>query len=323
SSGHVQKTAARLVWEDVAIQGALLVSLLSLLILFIRIIRIFRLKRTHENFAMQGFCLIETELQDAPFSFFANLFWKKSIDLNSEAGQLILNHELVHIRGKHTYDKLFSQALVCIFWMNPFYRIIQKELNLVHEFIADGRSIQNGDTTKFAQILLQSHNDGSYLDPAHSFFHSPIKRRLIMITNAGSSPYSYLRRVLILPITAIVLFMFSITIATAQNDTLPKTDTGKNKKYEDEKNAKLFDPYHPQGYSPTKKELREIVERIIQNPPADRVYYVNGVKTSIEKIRSLKYDRLSDVVMLPPEDAMKRKTFPEIGEKGVIAFLLK
>jgi hypothetical protein len=294
-----------------------------LIILFIKITRVYLIKRNYYAVKIKGVYFINTELQQAPFSFLNYLFWKKNIDFSSENGQLIFTHELAHIRQKHTYDKLFSQLIVCMFWMNPFFWLIQKELNLIHEFIADAESIKDGDKIKFAKMLLQSHNEGMYLNPVHSFFHSPIKRRLVMITNSARTPYSYLRRIFIVPVTALVLVVFSFTVSQAQTDSSVKNDSSKNKKYQDEENARLFRDYHPKGWPDSKPKVREIVEQIIKNPPADRIYYVNGIKTSPDKIKKLKYEMLTDVEMLPSEDAMKRKTFPEIGEKGVISFLTK
>ncbi len=172
---------------------------------------------------MQGIDLIQTNLKQAPFSFLNNLFWKQSIAINEANGQKIFKHELTHIKEKHTYDNLFFHAVACVFWMNPFYWIMQRELNMIHEFIADERSVDEGDVRSFAEMLLQSYNEGRYLDPSHSFFHSPIKRRLIMITKSGHTPYSYARRILALPVITLIVALFSVTISKAQVD--PKKDT--------------------------------------------------------------------------------------------------
>jgi hypothetical protein len=317
------KTVSHINRELVIIITSLVVSLILLIILLKKIIRIYAIKTRYAAVKIKGVYLSETELQEAPFSFLNYLFWKKDIDFSSENGQLIFNHEMSHIRQKHTYDKLFSQLVICIFWMNPFFRLIQKELNLIHEFIAGAESIKDVDELKFARMLLQSHNNGSYLDPSHSFFHSPIKRRLTMITNSGSTRYSYLRRIFILPVTALVLFIFSFTVLQAQTDSAAKNDSSRNKKYWVEKKANPFNDYGPQSYTPSGAEVREMTEKIIQNPTPDRIYYVNGVKTSPDKIKKLKYEMLTDVEVLLPEDAMKKKTFPEIGERGIVSFLTK
>ena len=71
------------------------------------------------------------------------IFWRDSISPHTANGRLILWHELAHVKQKHTYDKLVCQLQTCIFWMNPFYWLIQKELSMVHEFIADEQSIIN------------------------------------------------------------------------------------------------------------------------------------------------------------------------------------
>ena len=215
--------------------GAIIfISTFLVMTLLARIAWVYYQKRKHPNIRMDGFNLIETELKQAPFSFLNNLFWKKSIFMGDENGNKIFRHELTHIREKHTYDKLFSQVASCIFWMNPFYWIIQKELNVIHEFIADEKSIPAGDVVAFAQMLLQSHNEGRYLDPMHTFFQSPIKRRLIMITTSKRTTYSYIRRVLVLPITMLAFAMFSFTVSKAQSNSSSKQETA-NQKQQDER----------------------------------------------------------------------------------------
>jgi hypothetical protein len=78
-------------------------------------------------------------------------------------------------------------------------------LQMVHEFIADGASIATGDTEIFARMLLQAYDDGRYLDPSHHFFHSPIKRRLRMISSSKSP--SRWRMALALPLLLAVMVL--------------------------------------------------------------------------------------------------------------------
>jgi uncharacterized lipoprotein YajG len=52
-------------------------------------------------------------------------------------------------------------------------------------------------------MLLQAYDDGRYLDPSHQFFHSPIKRRLRMISS--SKRPSGLRKALALPVLLAVM----------------------------------------------------------------------------------------------------------------------
>jgi hypothetical protein len=184
------------------IAGAV-VSALLLSILVIRIWRVYRLKRHHHVQRLEGCMLIEIQDRRAPFSFLKNLFWKEGADIHDPFHRKILDHELAHIRGGHTLDILFAQTLSAVFWMNPFYWLIRRELFMVHEFIADDASIAAGDTETFARMLLQAYDDGRYLDPSHHFFHSPIKRRLLMISSSKSP--SRWRMAMALPILLAVM----------------------------------------------------------------------------------------------------------------------
>jgi hypothetical protein len=67
-------------------------------------------------------------------------------------------------------------------------------------------------------MLLQAYDDGRYLDPSHHFFHSPIKRRLRMIT--PSKPPSRLRMALALPVLLAV-----IALACSKEQSAPTQKT--------------------------------------------------------------------------------------------------
>jgi hypothetical protein len=197
-------------WEIIIIAT---ISSLFLCYLVYSVLRIFRLKANNSHTQMGEFTFIETDLDEAPFSFFSNLFWKKSISMEDESGQKILKHELAHIREKHSWDRLFSQIICAVFWMNPFNWFIQKELQNVHEFIADREAVGAGEVDAFAKMLLQTHYGNHFLNPSHSFYYSSIKRRIIMLTISQSPKYAYLRKVAVLPMLAFILALFSIQLS--------------------------------------------------------------------------------------------------------------
>ena len=194
------------------------VSMVLLAILGFRIVFVYRLKRRHRRQSLEGCWLIEVRDRRAPFSFLDNLFWQEGADIHDPVHRKILDHELAHIRGGHTYDNLFAQALAAVFWMNPFNWLIRRELQMVHEFIADDASVASGDTETFARMLLRAYDDGRYLDPSHHFFHSPIKRRLLMISSSKSS--SRLRKALALPVLLAVM-----ALACSKEQSAPAQQT--------------------------------------------------------------------------------------------------
>jgi hypothetical protein len=208
-----------------SVMGAVLVlcasvSVVFLLVLAARIFAVYQLKWRHPSQRMEGCHFIEIRDRRAPFSFLDNLFWQKGSDINDPIHRKVFTHELAHIRGRHTYDNLFVQFLCGVFWMNPFYWLIRQELMMVHEFIADDASIAEGDTESFARMLLQAYDEGRYLDPSHRFFHSPIKRRLVMIASSQRPSRYPFRKLLAVPVLLAVMVLSCSkeqTVAPAQS----------------------------------------------------------------------------------------------------------
>jgi len=173
-NGIVEKIAGQSSWlmyKDLIIIGIYsLVGLSIFAMLVAKILWIYRLKNKSEITAMHGFDFVHTQNDRAPFSFLNNIFWRDDIDMQSHSGKLILQHEIAHIRQRHTWDKLFLQLVVIVCWLNPCYWIIQKELSLVHEFLADENAIPDNDTEAFARMLLQTHYGNQFPDIVHPFF---------------------------------------------------------------------------------------------------------------------------------------------------------
>jgi beta-lactamase regulating signal transducer with metallopeptidase domain len=103
--------------------------------------------------------------------------------LNSEIGKQILKHEMVHIEQKHTFDKIILEIITSVFWFNPFYHLIKKEINLIHEYLADKKAVRQSDTKAFAQMLLASHFSGTELPATSPVLSSNLKKRLTMLQN--------------------------------------------------------------------------------------------------------------------------------------------
>jgi TonB-dependent SusC/RagA subfamily outer membrane receptor len=100
--------------------------------------------------------------------------------------------------------------------MNPFNWIIQKELQNIHEFIADRDAVGTGEVDAFAKMLLKTYYGNHFLNPSHSFYYSSIKRRIIMLTTSNIPTYSYLRKVAVLPMLAFILALFSIQLSAQE-----------------------------------------------------------------------------------------------------------
>ncbi|MGZ5247603.1 MAG: N-acetylmuramoyl-L-alanine amidase [Flavitalea sp.] len=193
-----------------------LFSIVSIVLLtkFIRsILRIRKLINSYPVKNLHGLKLVLTDVSSAPFSFFRYIFWNTSIDLDSKVGKKILQHELVHSEEKHSADKMFIELSMVAGWFNPFFWLIRSELFMIHEFIADNKSISNGDASVLAEVLLTAAYPQQQHLLTNPFFFSPIKRRITMLTKNSNIKFSYLRRLSILPILTIIVSLFAFRLA--------------------------------------------------------------------------------------------------------------
>ena len=207
-SPAAEKNNSALWWES-GLSIGVIVSIVLLLGSVRKIVTLYRLKRASVCTPMQGYELVETEAPGTPFSFLRNLFWRQGLDRGDAVSQKMLAHELAHIRGRHSRDILGMQAVVCVFWMNPLFWYIRRELSLVLEFTADAASGVEDDPATLARMLLQAYRGGHSPALANAFFHSPIKRRLVMITNNKRSRRAWLRKALVVPVVAGAVLFFA------------------------------------------------------------------------------------------------------------------
>jgi TonB-dependent SusC/RagA subfamily outer membrane receptor len=302
-------------WDRVLFIALLSVSVLLLLVFLHGIYNVFKLKSKSKITVTEQFDFVETSLNEAPFSFFRNLFWRNDLLLTDETGQRILKHELTHIQQLHSIDKVFVSVATYIFWMNPVFWLIRRELEVVHEFIADEKAIAEEDASLLAAMLLKAHYPSSILSVGQSFFYSSIKRRIIMLTSSKKVSYSYARRILVLPVAIAIVALLSFTIKDQfnQNDQtqLAKESILQNQldsipaKYRDAKTGKIKGSFQIDIDGDiaifkdvkTKKKLFEVpLSELGGNKPADRIELMiaDGMVSGLPMDNSSKYIFIAD-----------------------------
>jgi N-acetylmuramoyl-L-alanine amidase len=153
---------------------------------------------------------VNTDEPGTPFSFFRWLFWNRKIELRSEKGEQVFRHELFHIQQKHSLDIIFMELLTVAFWINPFFVIMKRELKAIHEFLADKFAVNENEKWGYAELLLMQtlKTTQSLVNP---FFHNQIKRRIAMITTSKKPGHQYFRKIMVLPVAAIVVSLFAFS----------------------------------------------------------------------------------------------------------------
>ncbi|MFV0605254.1 MAG: energy transducer TonB [Niabella sp.] len=118
---------------------------------------------------------------------------------------------MFHIEEKHSWDLLFIEITTAVFWFNPVFYFIRKEIKIIQEFLADQYATKEESISEYAELLLlqalQTHQH-KLINP---FFHNQLKRRITMLTTSKKPAQQYLRKLMVLPLVAIAIMLFSFT----------------------------------------------------------------------------------------------------------------
>ncbi|MCO6496798.1 MAG: energy transducer TonB [Chitinophagaceae bacterium] len=197
------------------------IVVIALMVLFaISLIRIHRMRRRGVEQIFGDYKLIASETKGTPFSFFKLIFWNPKVDYQSADGRQILEHELVHVRQLHSLDKLIINLIQILFWFNPVFWLMKREINMVHEFLADRESLGESGAEDFPRLALQAAYPGYSWPANNNFAYSPIKRRLTMILKNNRKKVSYFGRIMVLPLAALVFMFFSVKAENILNSAV-------------------------------------------------------------------------------------------------------
>jgi TonB family protein len=172
--------------------------------------------------------LFHTNEPESPFSFFKNIFWNNGLDMESKQGNQIFRHEVYHVRNNHSFDILFLETVNCMFWFNPFFYFIKKEIKVIHEFLADEYAVSGSDKYGYAELLVLQTVSAKQINITNTFFHNQIKRRIIMMTQLKNKRYNYLSRVMALPVLFILFCAFSVKPTNTIHSEISQNISGKD-----------------------------------------------------------------------------------------------
>lgn len=205
---------------------AVAIYVLVALILFIRFaVNLYRIGRVvvlSERIELGDTHVVLTDNQNTPHSFLNYVFVNRDDYLHGLEPQIIC-HEQAHIRQRHSLDVLLVELLQVLCWFNPFLPLYRRAIQLNHEFLADEAVIARAfDTVAYQYLLLAKASQHNSIHLASQFNYQTTKKRLNMMTKNTSAPKAIGRQLLMLPVAATALMLFSQkTTATILPKFLP------------------------------------------------------------------------------------------------------
>ena len=184
----------RLIWL-IGFIGAALVFLFKLFRIILIIIRSPKKK-------MQGFTAVFTGKEHGPYSFFNYAFFT-----NENVSEEIVRHEKSHIEHHHSADIIFVELMMILQWFNPFIYLYKRELQSLHEYMADHDVVATGvDKKNYMMLILQQCTAVDFSGMSNNFSLILTKKRIKMITQNKKAKGVIVKALLTLPVFALLLF---------------------------------------------------------------------------------------------------------------------
>ena len=174
----------------------LMVRFLAQLMNFNRIIK------RHPVISQDGYHIVLLFQNSLPFTFFNYLFVSAESYHAGDIEQEIWEHELAHIREKHSWDIMLVEVMKVVLWFNPFIYFYKKAIQLNHEFLAD-RAVTASFTNipKYQTLLINKTAVENGVSQLSSPFNYTItKKRLKMMYKKTSSGKGTMVQVSLLPL---------------------------------------------------------------------------------------------------------------------------
>ena len=180
--------------------------------LVISIMSVKRIIRSGEQQYLDGgVTLTIVDKPISPFSWFGHIVVSRAdIEQNRD---IILTHEMAHIRLRHSWDVLAVDLALCFWWFNPAMWLLRRELQSLHEYQADDEVLNSGIDAQTYQLLLIKRAVGSRLHSvANCLNHSNLNKRITMMCKKTSSRWSAAKALLVLPLVAVSLAATATTV---------------------------------------------------------------------------------------------------------------
>ncbi len=154
----------------------------------------------------RGDISLKTSSMEDSFSFFKFIHLRAGMDEAEK--KVVLQHELIHYQKRHSFDLVVMEVLHSLFWINPLFFYLKKELVNIHEFEVD-QEMYKAHKSNYMRHLLNyalGSVDSHYLLTSPFYNRLTITKRIKMMKTSNKSNYILLFTI---PIFALFLTVTS------------------------------------------------------------------------------------------------------------------
>jgi len=192
-------------WDQVLMYGYCLVLAALVFRMFFMMIRIQIELRKHAIDRNGAVILVDAKSTIKNCSFFNQIIVDSA--LQHEEKNLVIKHELVHVKQLHAVDKLLVNFVTALLWFNPIIYFWRNAIDHNHEFLADRETSKVADKKVYASLLLNLAMPAKNL-AINSFSKLPLKNRIMMLYKEPNAKLQKLAYLAIVPVLMICCMAF-------------------------------------------------------------------------------------------------------------------
>ncbi|WP_340111630.1 gliding motility-associated C-terminal domain-containing protein [Maribellus mangrovi] len=152
---------------------------------------------------------VNVTLKDVhPFSFFNKIVISEKT-LENPSLPMIIQHEEIHVREKHTLDILFSELLFLLQWFNPFTWLIKNAIKDNLEYKTDHEVVKTNNPQVYQVAMLELVHKQGVAPFLTALNGSQLKNRIIMMKKKTKNKYVVLKQLVVLPLLAVLIMGLS------------------------------------------------------------------------------------------------------------------
>ena len=147
----------------------------------------------------------------------------------------VWKHEMSHAHKAHSLDLLLLDLMQVFQWFNPVMFLLQKELEMIHEYQADRAVLESGaDARQYKLMLVQAVAESRGYAMTSWLRQTNLKKRIDMMQRKESNGWNRLRA-LFIPLFATLFALANTAMSVAQDKNFhwPAFEDGKTWIYPD------------------------------------------------------------------------------------------
>lgn len=143
-----------------------------------------------------------------PFSFFSKIVIAEKTLSHPEL-EMIVSHEKIHVREKHTLDILFTEIMFLLQWFNPFAWLLKDAVKNNLEYKTDHQIVKQFNPQEYQLAMVSLAGEKGVAPFLTALNGSQLKNRIVMMKKKTENKFAIVKQLAVLPLLAILVMGLS------------------------------------------------------------------------------------------------------------------